>query len=232
MNIKEILLAFVLTFSMVTNAQNTKKTRYASAVKNVSMIESIYCSIDEKNLHVPSLSSFTMAFEGFQDLKNAGLIEKDILTIIDFSLSSSKKRLWIIDMLNHKVLHHTLVSHGKNSGEEYAHNFSNVIGSEKSSLGFYATAETYIGKNGYSLKIDGLSGDLNSKARERAVVIHAADYVSYDFLDLHGKLGRSQGCPALPKELNREIIDLIKNKSCLFIYHPKLEENAVEQFEM
>jgi hypothetical protein len=188
--------------------------------------------IDEKNHSIPSLNSFSIAFDGFQNLKDSGLIEKNLLTIIDFSLSSTQKRMWIIDMITHKVLYHTFVSHGKNSGEEFANDFSNVVGSEKSSLGFYATAETYIGKNGYSLKIDGLSGDLNSKARERAVVIHAADYVSRDFIMANGKLGRSQGCPALPKELNREIIDLIKNKSCLFIYHPKLEHKFTDEFEM
>jgi hypothetical protein len=232
MNLKKVHLSILLLFTVVVNAQISKNNRYASNVKNISMVESVYCAIDEKNTSIPSLSSFEMAFKGFQDLKNAGLIEKDILTIIDFSLSSNKKRLWIIDMASHKVLYHTLVSHGKNSGDEFANNFSNVLGSEKSSLGFYATGETYIGKNGYSLKIDGLSGDLNNKARERAVVIHAADYVSYHFINQNGKLGRSQGCPALPKDLNKEIIDLIKNKSCLFIYHPKLEENAVQEFEM
>jgi hypothetical protein len=232
MHIKKILLTFTFTFTIIISAQSVKKVRYASTLKNNSLVEQTYCTIDEKNNSIPSLSSFTMAFEGYQNLKSTGLIEKDILTIIDFSISSTSKRLWIIDMENHKVLHHTLVSHGKNSGEEFANVFSNVVGSEKSSLGFYATAETYTGKNGYSLKIDGLSGNLNNKARERAVVIHSAEYVSYDFINQNGKLGRSQGCPALPKELTKEIIDLIKNKSCLFIYHPKLEENSIEQIEM
>ncbi len=119
-----------------------------------------------------------------------------------------------------KVLFHCLVSHGRNSGELMAENFSNIPGSNESSPGFYVTGETYIGKHGLSLALDGLETGINDKARARAIVIHGADYVSDDFIRTHGRLGRSQGCPAVPVELSEEIIKTIKGGSCLFIYAP------------
>jgi len=135
-------------------------------------------------------------------------------------MSSNSKRLWVIDLTTNKVLFNSLVAHGKNTGEEFASYFSNKAESFQSSLGFYATAEVYNGKHGMSLKLDGLQKGLNDKARERAVVVHGADYVSENFIKNHKRLGRSQGCPALPVELNEKIINVIKDKSCLFIYHP------------
>ncbi|RZM11499.1 MAG: murein L,D-transpeptidase catalytic domain family protein, partial [Pedobacter sp.] len=142
------------------------------------------------------------------------------LTLIDFSKSSNTKRLWIIDMATKTVLYNSLVSHGRNSGDEFATSFSNEGSSFKSSLGFYATGEIYQGKHGSSLRLDGLEKGINNNARSRGVVIHAADYVCDNFIKQHRRLGRSQGCPALPNNLTKEIITLIKDKSCLFIYHP------------
>ena len=118
------------------------------------------------------------------------------------------------------MLFQTLVAHGRNTGEEFANEFSNQAESFKSSVGFYSTGEIYDGKHGMSLKLDGLEKGLNDKARERAVVIHGADYVSESFIKQNKRLGRSQGCPALPVEMNAKIINVIKDKSCLFIYHP------------
>lgn len=97
-----------------------------------------------------------------------------------------------------------------------------------SSPGFYRTAETYYGKHGYSLKLDGLEEGVNDHARERLIVIHGADYVSTDFINKHGRIGRSWGCPALPLHLTKEVIDLIKEGSCLFIYTD--DEIELEQF--
>ena len=130
------------------------------------------------------------------------------------------KRLWVIDLEKNIVLFQTLVAHGRNTGEEFAKEFSNQSESFKSSIGFYATGEIYDGKHGKSLKLDGLEKGLNDKARERAVVIHGADYVSESFIKSNGRLGRSQGCPAVPNEISAQLIELIKDKSCLFIYHP------------
>jgi hypothetical protein len=186
----------------------------------VSKTEQKLSLIEENSTTVPSLESFKVAFEGFENLNSQNKLEKSILTIIDFSLSSNTKRLWVIDMNSNEVLFHTLVAHGMNSGQEFATNFSNKSQSYKSSLGFYLTAEIYIGKHGSSLKLDGIEKGINDNARERAIVIHGADYVSEAFAENNGRLGRSQGCPALPSNLTSKIITKIKNKSVLFIYHP------------
>ena len=124
----------------------------------------------------------------------------------------------MLDLVEVKVLYHCLVSHGKNSGELMAENFSNNPGSYTSSPGFYTTGETYFGKHGFSLRLDGIENGINDKARERAIVIHGADYVSPDFVKKYGRLGRSLGCPAVPEELSKEIIETIKDGTCLFVY--------------
>jgi hypothetical protein len=126
--------------------------------------------------------------------------------------------MWVIDMEEGKLLHHGVVSHGRNSGDLIAEHFSNVSSSYMSSLGFYLTGETYEGKHGYSLRLDGLEHGFNDKARERAIVIHGADYAREQFIKQTGRLGRSLGCPALPQEIAKEVIDLIKNRSLLFIF--------------
>jgi hypothetical protein len=185
-----------------------------------SKVISVYNALHSNNLALPQLEGFSQALKGFYDLKEKGLVKKDILTLIDFSLSSNVKRLWVIDLSTNTVLLNSLVAHGRNTGEEFATSFSNTDSSFKSSLGFYATGEIYNGKHGKSLKLDGLEKGVNDRARNRGVVMHAADYVSEDFIRNHNRLGRSQGCPAVPVGLNDEIIDLIKDKSCLFIYHP------------
>lgn len=185
-----------------------------------SVAVSMYHSLNANSLSLPAFESFSKALVGYNELKTQGRIKKDILTLIDFSKSSNTKRLWIIDMKTQTVLYNTLVAHGRNSGDEFANSFSNNNSSNQSSLGFYATGEIYNGKHGASLKLDGLEPGINSNARNRGVVMHAADYVSDTFIKQHNRLGRSQGCPALPNGLTKEIITLIKNKSCLFIYHP------------
>lgn len=144
--------------------------------------------------------------------------KEDMLTIIDYTRPSSEKRLFVIDMVNRKLLYHSLVSHGKNSGELECTRFSNRPGSLQSSPGFYLTAETYSGRHGYSLRLDGLEAGINDQARSRAIVIHGADYVCQRYVDDYGYIGRSWGCPALPLDLKRKIIDLIKEGSCLYIH--------------
>jgi len=182
---------------------------------------SIYGNLHSSTIsEMPKLESFTKALQGFFALKEKGLIQKDMLTLIDFSLSSNTKRLWVIDLTTNTVLFNSLVAHGRNTGEEFASHFSNKAESFESSLGFYATGEIYNGKHGQSLKLDGLEKGINDNARNRGVVMHAADYVSESFVRDHKRLGRSQGCPALPVELTNEIINTIKDKSCIFIYHP------------
>lgn len=150
------------------------------------------------------------------------------LSIIDFDKPSTEKRLWVIDMNDRILKHHSLVAHGRNSGDLMARKFSNKPSSYMSSLGFYLTGETYRGKHGKSLKLDGLEPGFNDMARPRAIVIHAAEYAEETFIHNTGRLGRSLGCPALPSENYDEIIDLIKEKSCLFIYadDPSYKNNS------
>ena len=223
MNYKLLPVLLFGLFSFTTPTNNTTDPKIIASNSKVtfeSRVSSLYNNLDAKNFKLPQLESFTKALEGFYQLKQKGLIQNDILTLVDFSLSANSKRLWVIDMSTNKVLYHSLVAHGRNSGEEFATAFSNKSESYQSSLGFYLTGETYQGKHGLSLRLDGLERGINDKARERAVVIHGADYVSDSFIKQHRRLGRSQGCPALPVELNQEIIKTIKDKSCLFIYHP------------
>jgi hypothetical protein len=177
-------------------------------------IKSIY--IESGINHELSYDVFQSALEGLQ--KMSDIQNKAIITIIDYTKSSSRERLYVIDLVNKKLLYKTLVAHGRNSGEEEATSFSNDTKSLKSCLGFYRTAETYTGKNGYSLSLDGLEPGINDNARARSLVIHGADYVSQDFIKKYGRLGRSWGCPALPVSVSKEIIDKIAKGSCIFIY--------------
>lgn len=146
---------------------------------------------------------------------------KNILTVIDFSLPSSQKRLWTFDLDQHRVLFQELVAHGKNSGENRTVNFSNDEGSLMSSLGVYVTDNPYIGKNGYSLRLKGLEKGFNDNVFSRAVVLHGAWYVSDQMIQTWGRLGRSYGCPAVRTEIATPLIDAIKNGSLLFAYYPE-----------
>ena len=168
---------------------------------------------------LPNENLLEMAVNGYHKLVNNNKLEKGKpLTIVDFSLPSTEKRMWIIDVESGIILHNSVVSHGRNSGNLMAEKFSNIDSSYMSSLGFYVTGETYFGKHGYSLRLDGIEKGFNDKARDRAIVIHGADYANEDFITTTGRLGRSLGCPALPVDTSKVIIDLIKDKTCLFIF--------------
>jgi hypothetical protein len=159
---------------------------------------------------------FDIAVTGSHLIENRG--KKNIITVIDFTKPSTEERFFVIDLEHKELKYKCYVAHGRNSGDDYAKSFSNDSESLKSSLGFYLTAETYSGVHGYSLKLDGLEKNINDKARRREIVIHGADYVSDEFIKKYGRLGRSWGCPALPINISKEIIDLISGGSCLFIY--------------
>lgn len=188
--------------------------------------ERLYEAFLATNTSMPSLVSFQNAIKGYNQLSDADKIEKELLTVVDFSLPSSEKRMWVLDMATNEVLFHTYVAHGRNTGGKMATKFSNKTNSFQSSLGFYVTGETYFGKNGFSLFIDGMEKGINDNARSRYVVIHGADYASTDFIKRTGRLGRSLGCPAIPREVTQDIIDTIKGKSVLFIYHPNKDYAA------
>lgn len=181
---------------------------------------SLYDSL-RLNLMGLSQQAFDYAMKGFDYLVKAGKIANDrIISIADFSLPSTKKRLFVIDLDNNRVLFNTYVAHGMNTGAEYARNFSNTPESNQSSPGFYETMTTYDGKNGYSLHLQGLEKGINDNAYDRAIVMHGADYVSEGFIQSRGFLGRSWGCPAVPRNMVKPIVDKIKNGTCLFIYTP------------
>ncbi len=165
---------------------------------------------------------FDLAIKGLKKLENNGLLHKtDIITIADYSQSSNNKRLYVIDLKNKKLLFNTYVAHGRNTGEEYAVSFSNEEGSYKSSLGFYITEKPITGSHtGYSLMLLGVEKGINDNAIKREIIIHAADYATEGFIKKYGRLGRSYGCPSLPPELNKAIIETIKEGSCLFIFNP------------
>lgn len=168
-----------------------------------------------------SRQAFSYALKGYSYLlqKNK-LSNAEILTICDLSQSSRNKRLYIIDLNSGLLLTHTYVSHGRNSGGEFATRFSNRPQSLESSLGFYTTENTYFGEHGLSLKIKGVDKGFNDNAESRMIVLHGAKYAEPNFISQNGYLGRSFGCPAVPASESASIINIIKNGTCFFIYHP------------
>jgi hypothetical protein len=207
MKLEFILIVNIIAFSchQVRNNKNPVQS---------SEIQTIYTDCKLSG-NIP-FEVFELAMNGLQ--KNDVIRNKKIITIIDYSKPSTVNRFLVIDLEKRQILYKTLVAHGKNSGEINAVSFSNDPESLKSCLGFFVTAETYNGKNGYTLSLDGLEPGINDNARNRAIVIHGADYAGTAYLKKYGRLGRSWGCPALPGEISREIIDRIKNGSCVFIY--------------
>jgi len=144
----------------------------------------------------------------------------ETLTVIDYSRPSTVRRMWVYDLRSRSLLFEELVSHGRGSGVTMATSFSNLPESNRSSLGLYRTAETYSGKHGYSLRLDGLEPGVNDKARERAIVMHAADYVNEAAAKKQGYLGRSLGCPAVRPEVAKRVIDVVKGGDLIFAYYP------------
>jgi hypothetical protein len=143
------------------------------------------------------------------------------LTVIDYSLPSTEKRLWVFDVRTGELLFHELVAHGRNTGDNRATRFSNTLNSKQTSLGLFVTANTYVGSNGYSLRMQGLDRGFNDRAMERAIVIHGAPYVSEAFARSQGRIGRSWGCPALDQKVSRQVIDTIKGGDLVFAYAPQ-----------
>lgn len=160
------------------------------------------------------------ALAAMQCAVNNGFAPADRLAVIDFSLPSTERRLWIFDLKRRTLLLRDLVAHGQGSGENYATRFSNLDGSHQSSIGLFRTEEPYLGEHGYSLRIDGLEPGINDRARDRAIVIHAADYVDPSWVDEHGRIGRSHGCPAVRPEVARMVVDSLKGGQFMFSWYP------------
>lgn len=174
------------------------------------------------SVQAPALSKVVLdkAIAAMQCATSNGLKPSDRLAIIDFSKPSSEPRLWIFDLSKKRLLMEELVAHGQNSGDNFATEFSNVVGSHQSSIGLFRTQESYFGRHGYSLRLDGLEPGVNDKARERAIVIHAADYVDPEWVSRQGRIGRSQGCPAVRPEIAQEVVDQLKGGQFMFSYFP------------
>ncbi|MFD1095139.1 murein L,D-transpeptidase catalytic domain family protein [Salegentibacter chungangensis] len=218
-----MIFSFAFTSTEKLNTSNSNITASEIPVKPAPLsfkeeVKNLYGDFKAANSSMPALSVFEQAMKGYAKLDKAGRVANRLLTVIDFDMSSSKKRMWIMDMEDKKVLFNTFVSHGKNTGVEFANKFSNQVNSHQSSLGFYVTGETYYGKNGLSLFIDGMEKGFNSNARKRYVVIHGADYATKNFINRYGRLGRSYGCPAVPNGIAKDLINRIKGKSVVFIH--------------
>ena len=164
---------------------------------------------------------FFNAYKGFKYLESRGeLNNTDVLTICDYSQSSRNKRLYVIDVVNSRLLFNTYVSHGKNSGEEFATSFSNLNNSNKSSLGFLVTGRPYKGRSGYSLQLNGMEPGINDKVKMRSIVLHGSKYVAASVNGAKGAISRSYGCPAVPFGIHYRIINAIKGGSCVYVSYP------------
>jgi hypothetical protein len=216
------LMAYFIVASSFKAVSADESSTYNDESKIETYISAIYKQIDFSKCTKLSYQVFDKAYRGYLSLRNAGKlnIEKQIVSICDFSLASSEHRLWIIDLAVKKVLFNTYVAHGQGSGDDFATSFSNKTNSHQSSLGFYVTADTYIGEHGTSLHLQGMDEGYNDAAFDREIVVHGADYVCNKYVCTNQRLGRSWGCPAVPAALSLPIIDNIKDGTCLFIYYP------------
>ena len=221
-----IAIAFFFTsiaWKSPTTVQDYSKTSTVVSADSVynKHVDGLYQAAHLKEAGL-SESTFEKALTGFYNLKKAGrLSQKSILTIVDFDQLSTKKRLYIIDLDKKEILLNTWVAHGQRSGNDEAINFSNRNDSYTSSLGFYVTGEVYRGTHGKSLKLDGMDDGFNNNARMRSIVVHGAAYVSPGTINALGRLGRSQGCPAVAPELADQVINTIEHKTVLFINKSK-----------
>ncbi len=230
MNYRILTVVGVLLFSFAFSSADAINPKVDSETAPKLSIESeaeksfaektaaLYDNFLSNNLSMPKLSVFEKAILGYKKLEEQGKVSNRLLTIIDFDIASSEKRMWILNMETQEVVFNTFVAHGRNTGLKFAKKFSNKVNSHQSSLGFYVTGETYYGKNGLSLFIDGMEKEFNSNARKRYVVIHGADYAEPEFVKRNGRLGRSYGCPAVPNKIAKELINTIKGESVVYIH--------------
>lgn len=206
--------------ALVTSASVTKQNQAFGSLKPdfKTVFSELYNILALDSLGL-SREAFSEAVTGYLNLQRRGIIQNTgVLSIVDFSIPSFKKRLFVLDLVNEKLLFNTLVAHGRNSGQILATRFSNRSRSFQSSLGFYLTGETYQGQNGYSLRLVGMEQGINDNAYRRGIIVHAASYVNDDISRKYGRLGRSEGCPAIPADIHRVVIEAIKDGSCFFIY--------------
>ncbi len=215
-NLATISLLFLLLLGSPENTNNPEPTGDPTEA-SIDVTE-IYCMAVYNDAGLKKKMDYKVFRRAFLGVDAICAPRTDILTIIDYTKPSCDRRFYVIDLVNRKLLYHTLVAHGKNSGELYCNKVSNRPRSLQSSPGFFLTAESYSGRHGYSMRLDGMEPGLNDQARARAIVIHGAEYVAQHYVDDVGYIGKSFGCPALPLEINQKIIDLIKGGTCLYIH--------------
>jgi len=207
-------------FSAKASTLSTAKPTASFSYADSSRLNLLYDSLQLADLGLCA-QAYHKAITGFLNLVEAGSVPNPgVLSIIDFSLPSTQKRLFIVDTYNGKLLFSSLVAHGRNSGGLMATRFSNRRNSLMSSLGFYLTGSAFVGQHGYSMRLEGIEKGWNDNVFSRAIIMHPAGYVSEDHIRQWGFLGRSEGCPAIPEQVDSSIIDAIRDGSCLFIYSP------------
>ena len=222
------LRRFAVMLMLVSIPALAAGTAEASAVtaKSSSTAMSAFDPASWQDAAVGHVNSkvFAMALRAAATAVERGdVVDPGTLTVIDYSKPSTERRMWVYDLRTRTLLFEELVSHGRGSGTTMATSFSNAPESNRSSLGLYRTSETYSGKHGYSLRIDGLEKGFNDRARERAIVMHAADYVNEKAARAQGYLGRSLGCPAVRPEVAHQVIDAVKGGGLIFAYYPDPE---------
>lgn len=215
-----------LTLNSSTFTSNSFLPKDSTEISNASLsgqlfnqyVDNIYQSADLQSSGLDA-DVFKKAITGYYNLKTDNKLSANssVITIVDLAKSSRTKRMWIVDLQKKKLVLNTWVAHGSHSGDDMASRFSNNVDSFESSLGFYVTDNVYIGKHGRSLRLNGMDQGFNDRANERDIVLHAADYVGEGSIKALGRLGRSQGCPAVAPEYCNRIIDTIKGKNVLFI---------------
>ncbi|MFT3932534.1 MAG: murein L,D-transpeptidase catalytic domain family protein [Chitinophagaceae bacterium] len=228
--LSKTLGATAFCFLLIIPIKNNAGSHSAKPVNNMAITSVVNTTSSKAMMMYDALklksmgltkAAFDYAYKGYMYLQQKRMLARaSVLTICDFSQSSRRKRFFVIDVEQQKVLINTYVAHGRRSGSEYARSFSNSPESHMSSLGFYKTESTYYGGHGLSLKIEGLEKGFNDKADERNIVVHGSDYVGGNFIKNNPFNGRSYGCPAVPANQVNNVINTIKNGSCLFIYHP------------
>lgn len=204
-------------FSLVTGPASAieNRTPHAQSFTHSSLISSLASAATDLDPQV-----LTAAVTAMQCAVAGGAAPAERLAIIDFSLPSSEQRLWIFDLNEQRLLLQDLVAHGQGSGDNLANRFSNIEGSHQSSIGLFRTQESYFGRHGYSLRMDGLEPGFNDLARQRAIVIHSADYVDPSWIQRHGRIGRSHGCPAVRPEVAGMVVDSLKGGQFMFSWYP------------
>lgn len=208
-----------------------KRLLFATAVAFLIAAPEVRAAARSAETLVPSLLKqapglraevLRLALDAAENAAARGYVKRrDILTVIDYSLPSSQPRLFVFDLAARKLLFRGLCAHGKNSGGDRTTYVSNSPGSLATSIGLFVTADTYMGGNGYSLRLRGLEPGVNDRAWERLIVMHGASYVSRTAIKVLGRLGRSWGCPALRKEVAKKVIDTVRGGSAVFAYYPE-----------